>query len=314
MKAYAFLESSSSSIRFMLGDHYGSLQLLLLHISDGKVTEITTENYGTVSSPTCLVHLSPDLLFVGSHFGDSQLLRLRTEPFPSSDDMESENTETESRQLFDLVDTYANIAPVLDFTVVDLDGRGQGTVVACCGGFKDGSIRVVRNGVGVVEIAGLEVEGVKGIWGLKNSYQAKFHSLLALSFTAETRFLLVDSTGEMAEHEPAALSGQVPTLLVANMAADSIVQVTSEGVYLVDNELAMLLAEWKPENGRSITVASCGATQLAFALAGGEVVYLEVPEGRTFLSVVARHQFEHEVSCLDVSPPPGRLKSDYVVV
>lgn len=46
---------------------------------------------------------------------------------------------------------WTNIGPILDLVVVDLERQGQGQVVTCSGCNKDGSIRVVRNGIGINE-------------------------------------------------------------------------------------------------------------------------------------------------------------------
>lgn len=35
--------------------------------------------------------------------------------------------------------------------MVDLERQGQGQVVTCSGAYKDGSLRVVRNGIGINE-------------------------------------------------------------------------------------------------------------------------------------------------------------------
>lgn len=37
-------------------------------------------------------------------------------------------------------------------------------MVACCGVFQDGSLRVVRNGVGIHEAAAMELPGVSLLW------------------------------------------------------------------------------------------------------------------------------------------------------
>ncbi|KXS13000.1 hypothetical protein M427DRAFT_100883 [Gonapodya prolifera JEL478] len=309
VKAATHLASTPTSSRFLLADHYGSLTLLLLHINgEGIVNSMSLEPLGVTSSPTCLVHLNPDLVFVGSHFGDSQLLHLLTHPSTTA-------PPTDPPQLFDVLATYPSLSPIVDFTVVDLDGRGQGTVVACCGGFKDGSVRVVRNGVGVSEIAGVEVEGVRGVWSLREGFGAKYHTTLALSFAAETRFLLVDpSTSELSEHDPAALVSSSPSLLLATMAADCVLQVTPEAVVLADKDMAMKLAEWTPEGGAHITAAACSPTQVVVALAGGTVVYFTVPIGRPDLEFVSRRAMEQEVACVDVSPLREGEPAEFVAV
>jgi DNA damage-binding protein 1 len=40
-------------------------------------------------------------------------------------------------------------------------------VVTCSGGGADGSLRIVRNGIGVLEQATVELPGVKGVWSLR---------------------------------------------------------------------------------------------------------------------------------------------------
>lgn len=51
----------------------------------------------------------------------------------------------------DVLERYVNLGPIVDFCVVDLERQGQGQVVTCSGAFKDGSLRVVRNGIGINE-------------------------------------------------------------------------------------------------------------------------------------------------------------------
>jgi Mono-functional DNA-alkylating methyl methanesulfonate N-term len=51
----------------------------------------------------------------------------------------------------EVLDKYVNLGPITDFCVVDLERQGQGQVVTCSGAYKDGSLRVVRNGIGINE-------------------------------------------------------------------------------------------------------------------------------------------------------------------
>jgi DNA damage-binding protein 1 len=67
----------------------------------------------------------------------------------------------------EVLDTMTNLGPIVDFCVVDLDRQGQGQVVACSGGGADGSLRIIRNGIGFLEQASVELPGMKGIWSLR---------------------------------------------------------------------------------------------------------------------------------------------------
>ena len=40
-------------------------------------------------------------------------------------------------------------------------------VVTCSGVGVDGSLRIVRNGIGVIEQAAVELPGIKGVWSLR---------------------------------------------------------------------------------------------------------------------------------------------------
>jgi DNA damage-binding protein 1 len=67
----------------------------------------------------------------------------------------------------EVIDSMPNLGPIVDFSVVDLDRQGQGQVVTCSGGGYDGSLRIVRNGIGFAEQASVDLPGVKGIWNLQ---------------------------------------------------------------------------------------------------------------------------------------------------
>lgn len=51
----------------------------------------------------------------------------------------------------EVTQTFTNLGPIVDLCVVDLERQGQGQVVTCSGAFSHGSLRVVRNGIGINE-------------------------------------------------------------------------------------------------------------------------------------------------------------------
>ena len=51
-------------------------------------------------------------------------------------------------------------------------------VVTCSGIQADGSLRIVRNGIGMIEQATAELPGIKGVWALRNSTADQFDSRL----------------------------------------------------------------------------------------------------------------------------------------
>jgi DNA damage-binding protein 1 len=145
--------------RLLLGDFYGHLYVLLLKTASG----MHLEKLGTISIPTCITHVQDNVVFIGSHFGDSQLLRILNEP-------------TEQGSLLEVIDTMTNIGPITDFTIVDVEKQGQSQVITCSGAFKEGSVRIVRNGIGIEEVASMEMEGLKSVYSLGPSTNATYVS------------------------------------------------------------------------------------------------------------------------------------------
>ena len=42
-----------------------------------------------------------------------------------------------------------------------------GQLVTCSGALKEGSLRIIRNGIGIHEHASIDLDGIMGLWALK---------------------------------------------------------------------------------------------------------------------------------------------------
>lgn len=73
VKAYAPLGDDGS--RYLLGDYMGNLHLLVLEGADGTPTKLKLELLGKTSQASTLSYLDNGFVFVGSCFGDSQLVK-----------------------------------------------------------------------------------------------------------------------------------------------------------------------------------------------------------------------------------------------
>lgn len=58
--------------------------------------------------------------------------------------------------------------------------------VTVTGAFKMGSLRIIRNGIGIQEQASIDLPGIKGMWALTLG-QGPHHDTLVLSFVGQTR-------------------------------------------------------------------------------------------------------------------------------
>ena len=113
------------------------------------VKDLKLELLGETTIPECMTYLDNGYVYIGSRLGDSQLVRLNVEP-------------DENGSYVTIVDTFTNLGPIMDMVVVDLERQGQGQLVTCSGAFKEGSLRIIRNGIGIHELASIDLPSIKG--------------------------------------------------------------------------------------------------------------------------------------------------------
>ncbi|EFJ48849.1 UV-damaged DNA binding complex subunit 1 protein, partial [Volvox carteri f. nagariensis] len=279
--------------RFLLGNRQGGMQLLVLAHDGSRVSGLRTEPLGYTCAPSCLAYLDSGLTFVGSRSGDSQLVRISAQPV------------NQPPTYLELVDSFPSLAPIVDFVVMDLERQGQGQLVMCSGIDSDGSLRVVRNGIGINRQATVELPGIKGVWSLRSHYDDEYDKYLLLTFVGETRLLALNTEEELDEAELPGFDSGSQTLWCGNMATDHLLQASGSSVRLVDTASLQLVSEWRPAPGFAIHVAAGSPTQVVVATGGGHLVYLEVvrrPEGVVEVVEISNVVLDSEVACVDVSP------------
>ncbi|XP_022727310.1 DNA damage-binding protein 1a isoform X2 [Durio zibethinus] len=284
-KAYGRVDADGS--RYLLGDHAGLLHLLVITHEKEKVTGLKIELLGETCIASTISYLDNAFVYIGSSYGDSQLIKLNLQPDAKGSYVE-------------VLERYVNLGPIVDFCVVDLERQGQGQVVTCSGAYKDGSLRIVRNGIGINEQASVELQGIKGMWSLRSSTDDPFDTFLVVSFISETRILAMNPEDELEETEIEGFNSQVQTLFCHDAVYNQLVQVTSSSVRLVSSMSRELRHEWNARPGYSVNVATANATQVLVATGGGHLVYLEIGDGT--LTEVKHAPLEYEISCLDINP------------
>jgi len=175
--------------------------------------------------------------------------------------------------------------------------HGQGQLVTCSGANRDGSLRVVRNGIGIQEAARMEMPGIKGLW----SARASETTYLVLSFIAETRVLSMvgEELGEV-DADGGGFDLEVATLCCAALGDAAIVQVTGGAVRLIDGASLRLLDSWAPM-GSTISMACVDGARVMVATPGdggqaGQLHLLEALAGKW--APIATRAMAHEVACL----------------
>ncbi|KAJ9138437.1 DNA damage-binding protein 1a [Pleurostoma richardsiae] len=285
---------------YFLADDYGKMHLLTIHTEGVIVTDMEVVHIGRTSRASCLVYLGNNMLFVGSHYGDSQLWRV--------------DFGNEASQYLQLVQVLPNISPVLDFEVMDMGNRegdsqlgneyssGQARLVTGSGVHRDGSLRSVRSGVGLEDIGILgDLKDVRGLFPIGSGCSGKVDTLV-VSFVTETRVFRFDPTGDIEEVEDfkGFKLGQ-QTLAARNVPNARLLQVTTAGVTLVNAESGVLVASWTPPAGKIITNASVNSRWVLLSVDGRSVVSLSIQKD---LAVAEQKGVAEndQIACVHVSP------------
>ena len=286
--------------RSVLADDYGTLYLLFVNQnSQGEYASHRLDVLGETSRASTLVYLDGGRIFVGSHQGDSQVIQILDEG------------------RVEVVQTFANIAPILDFSVMDMGNRGsvdapvnefssgQARIVTGSGAFKDGSLRSVRSGVGLEDLGSIGEMGapVSAIFGMRSAGGGDRDDVLVVSFVAQTRVFRFSADGEVEEVDNfRGFELGESTLYACSLPDGRAVQITSSAVLLSDAEGGMVTDTWRPEGeGYTITAVSAEGNTILVSLGGAALVALDVSEPS--VRVIAQRGFEstEQVSCIALS-------------
>ena len=170
--------------RYLCGDTSGGIMLLHLDYDERRTEnkmKLTLEYLGHATIPNCLSYVDNYVVYIGSIHGDSELIRIQTD-------------KTEEESYLTKLASYDNLGPIKSMSIVDLEKQGQGQLITATGVGRCGSLRIIRNGVGIQEYASIDLPGTKGLWALNcNPGSSKKHDTLLLAFVGQTLYLRFDS-------------------------------------------------------------------------------------------------------------------------
>lgn len=308
---------------------YGDVYRLDLKYEGETVTELKCKYFDTIPPATALCILRRGFLFAASEFGDHALYQFQG--LGDDDGAESSSATLQTVQgeegeegfvpvffeprspptNLDLIDKVESLCPVLDMKAANLLGEDVPQIYAACGRGARSSLRVLRPGLAVAEMAVSQVPGVPtGIWTLRKGAADEYDAFIVVSFNNATLILRVGETVEQADDT--GMAGNVPTLKVQHLSDDSILQVTPQGLRHVRPDGR--INEWRAPGRRSVAKAATNERQVVVVLQGGELVYFEL-SAQGMLVETERKELGGDVSSLDVGPvPEGRQRSRYLAV
>ncbi|KAJ7043868.1 mono-functional DNA-alkylating methyl methanesulfonate N-term-domain-containing protein [Mycena alexandri] len=359
--------------RYLIGDSFGRLSMLSLH--DVPNNGLVLIPLGQTSPPMTLTYLANQILYVGSHAGDSQLVAISSTPLSSSDEptlpippeittvvaarlappsVKGKGREDHAKTLRDcvldvkgpfvrVIDTFKNVAPILDATLVDIEKSGHPQIVTCSGGQNTGSIHVMRKGSDFQQLATVSsMPHTIGLFTLRRTYDDIFDSHVLVStlqktqaFQIETRSDTFDATGDFANERTLAASnikrvivqeakrrGNTIVSPARNEYAGTplVVQVTSTGAFLLEFDMVAFskVDDYDVANrGNSaelrVVAASINASQTVLALNSGRLLCLEVDE-KNRLNLKWESRVAGQVSALSCMPLDSSQNASELIV
>jgi DNA damage-binding protein 1 len=160
---------------------------------------------GNTTPATSVSYLNNGYCYLGSHFGDSQLIRLDN---------------------FEIIETFPSLSPITDFCIVDLEKQPQ--IVACTGAYESGGLSVISNGIGVEEFKSQVFEkGLVGVFSLKTCCEDVFDSFLIYSFCGYSEIHQITDSGIylLQDHKGLSLDETINAMTVVGYPSDHNIQV-----------------------------------------------------------------------------------------
>uniref|UniRef100_A0A914WK62 Splicing factor 3b subunit 3 n=1 Tax=Plectus sambesii TaxID=2011161 RepID=A0A914WK62_9BILA len=313
---------TKSMFFFLVQSEQGDIFKITLETDEDIVTEMKIKYFDTVPPANAMCILKTGFLFIASEFGNHYLYQIARlgddddEPEFSSR-MPLEEGETfffapRPLQNLSLVDELESLAPVLASHVGDLANEDAPQIYAACGRGPRSSVKVLRHGLEVTEMAVSELPGnPNAVWTVRRSVDDEYDAHIVVSFVNATLVLSIGETVE--EVTDSGFLGTTPTLACSLIGDDALLQIYPDGIRHIRSDRRV--NEWKAPGKRSIVKCAINQRQVAIALSGGEIVYFELDATGQLNEYTERKELSSEVVCMGLSEvPQGELRARFLAV
>ncbi len=219
------------------------------------------------------------------------------------------------------VHVMESLAPTTGVLVGELAGNEVSPQIYTLNGRGPrSSLRILRHGAAVTELAVSDLPGVPGaVYTIKDNSQDSMDEgknavdkYIVVSFADATLVLDIGERVEEVGKESGFLT-DAPTLACASLANDcGVVQVHPNGVRLITKGITK---QWDCPGLKRIECASANESQVIIALAGGALYYFELDPVSGNLAEKKTVEMGADVSCLDVGTvQAGRSRSMFAAV
>ncbi|KAH9002600.1 CPSF A subunit region-domain-containing protein [Lactarius hatsudake] len=243
----AWCPANDEGTKFFVGDSYGRLAVLSLESTFERGLIVIP--LGEVSPPTALAYLDSQVLFIASHFGDSQLVRIHTSPvsnlaaptlpipagvsvvepsafsYSSKGKRRASTTDREgggrvlasNGTYIEVLDTWQNVGPILDAVLADTDRSGQSRIFTTSGSMNAGSLRIIQSGADFQNTAVIEnIGNFSKIWPLRSRFHDSYDTHILATNAQETVLFSLDQPDTLSVIPTEAMHFDVSSTLAAS--------------------------------------------------------------------------------------------------
>jgi splicing factor 3B subunit 3 len=234
---------------FMLQSELGDLYKVSLVLSptDKKVvTDVVVTVFDTVPPTTALCITKTGLMFCASEFGNHLLLQFQnmgdddqavvahSVPDELNEELGDDSisasqvalvfTPTSTLRNLAVTDEIDSMSPITDMLIEDVGAEGTPQIYSLCGRGNRSTLRVLRHGVSVTEVAVSELPGRPvAVWTVKEAQDSTDDKYIVVSFSNATLVLSIGDNVE--EITDSGFLASVPTIEVVLLADNALLQV-----------------------------------------------------------------------------------------
>ncbi|XP_067136925.1 splicing factor 3B subunit 3 [Centruroides vittatus] len=307
---------------FLAQTEQGDIFKVTLEADEDMVTEIKLKYFDTVPVASAMCVLKTGFLFVASEFGNHYLYQIAhlgdddDEPeFSSAMPLEEGDTfffAPRPLKNLVLVDELESLSPIMTCHIADLANEDTPQLYTVCGRGPRSSLRVLRHGLEVSEMAVSELPGnPNAVWTVKKKSDDEYDAYIIVSFVNATLVLSIGETVE--EVTDSGFLGTTPTLSCAQIGDDALVQIYPDGIRHIRADKRV--NEWKTPGKKTIVKCAVNQRQVVIALTGGELVYFEMDPSGQLNEYTDRKEMSIDVICMALaSVPVGEQRSRFLAV
>ncbi|KAJ1952981.1 pre-mRNA-splicing factor rse1, partial [Linderina pennispora] len=301
----------------------GDLYKITVDFAEDTVERLTIKYFDTIPRCASIGILRAGFLFAASESGSHQLYQF--ENLGDEVDMVEYTSTEENDELvyfqphemasLAMVDEIDSLCPMLKSKVLNLTGEQMPQIYSLCGQGARSSLKVVRHGLEVAELAVSELPGnPQAVWTVRRNINDEHDEYIVVSFLDATLVLSVGE--EVDEVTDSGFLTSSPTLCLHRLDGGALLQVTPRAVrhILPDGRVN----EWQPPQNREISSSAANSRQVVVTLArsGGQAIYFELDlQTGTLREYDERLAIGSDATCLALSPvAEGQRNASFLAV